>query len=206
MATDKTDVSNKMVIAVALLSIGTLIGLRFALTDYFNRSYAEREQTVNFAHASPLLERENAATNARLSGIAAAMSAVASGQRPEAIAIRPGPQDNAALQGWTLLPHALPAHPAAAPPPAAVVPVQPADAPSTVPGPQGLAPGQLLEQGMRPAPAAPPAPPALQPEPQQHPAAATGASPTHNPAAPTVPSTAPTGEGHAPSGAPVLER
>lgn len=179
MATDKTDVPIPTIMTVALVSIGTLVGLRFVFTDYFHRMYDEREQQVNLAQTSPLLERERAAANARLSGISAAMSAVASGQRPDAIATRPGAQDNAALQGWTLMPHALPAHPTAAPPPAPAVPVQPADAPSTVLGPQGLTPEQQPTPGMVPAPTAPMAPPAAAPGAQAE-------APAANPAAPAA--------------------
>lgn len=162
MAVDKTEPPINVIVTVGVISLGILVALRMFFVSYFNDSYEARSR----AHLDTMLRggsylytagRVHADDARRLSGLPAAMAAVAQGQRPAAISPTAS-ADLAPLQGWTLMPLEVPRPaPAAAPAPAAPAPVA-APAPAA------------------PAPAAPAAAvPAAGPAAPAHPAAAPGA-------------------------------
>lgn len=157
MAVDKTEPPIKVIVTVGAISLGVLVALRMFFVSYFNDSYEARSR----AHIDAMLRggsyvytagRVRADEARRLSGLPAAMTAVAQGQRPGAISPTTS-ADLAPLQGWTLMPLEVP-RPAPAPAPA----------PVAAPAPAVVAPA--------PAPVAAPAPAAAAPA---HPAAAPGA-------------------------------
>ena len=129
MAVDKTEPPIKVVIGIAVLSIGILITLRVLFVSYFNHAYGNREQSQMeqvIAHggwvatASQVRQEEQR----RLGGLPAAMATIARGERPAVIAPQPS-TDVAALQGWSQTPRELPR--------TAPAPTEPAPAPAPDP-------------------------------------------------------------------------
>ena len=161
MAVDKTEPPIKVIVTVGAISLGVLVAMRMFFVSYFNDSYEARSR----AHIDAMLRggsyvytagRVRADEARRLSGLPAAMTAVAQGQRPGAISPTAS-ADLAPLQGWTLMPLEVPRPaPVAAPAPAVVAPA--AAAAPAAPAPAAPAPAAA------PAAAAP-----------AHPAAAPGA-------------------------------
>jgi len=167
MAVDKTEPPIKVIVTVGAISLGVLVAMRMFFVSYFNDSYEARSR----AHIDAMLRggsyvytagRVRADEARRLSGLPAAMTAVAQGQRPGAISPTTS-ADLAPLQGWTLMPLEVP-RPAPAPAPAPVAAPAPAAVAPTVVAP---APATAVV-----APVAAPAPAAAAPA---HPAAAPGA-------------------------------
>lgn len=149
MATDRTEPPIGRIVGITLLSLGTLVALRFGFQSYFLQRYERRQQEVVLGQQSALLATARSEAAQRLSGINAAMDAVAGSNRPSAVTPAPS-TDTAALQGWGMLPRPVPVAPAPAPAPAPTP--DPAAAPA-VPAPAAAAPAPAV-----PAPAAAPAP------------------------------------------------
>jgi hypothetical protein len=180
MATDRTEPPIKRIIGITLISVGTLVGLRFAFQSYYLQNYEARQQEVIYGVTADTLVTAQREARAKLNGIGPAMDTAASSNRPSAIAPTGAP-DTAARVGWGLLPTGY-TPPAAPPPaPAAAAPVAPAAVvPAAAPALPGAAPA--------PAPAAPAAPAAAAPAAPAAPAAAAPAAPAA--AAPAAPAAA----------------
>lgn len=152
MAVDKTEPPIKVIVTVGAISLGVLVALRMFFVSYFNDSYEARSR----AHIDTMLRGGSYVYTAgrvhpdearRLSGLPAAMTAVAQGQRPGAISPTAS-ADLAPLQGWTLMPLEVPRPPpVAAPAPAAPAPAAPA--------PAAVAPAPAAPAAAVPAPAHP---------------------------------------------------
>ncbi|MEZ4394955.1 MAG: hypothetical protein R3A48_28090 [Polyangiales bacterium] len=107
MATDHTEPPIKRIIGITLISVGTLVGLRFAFQSYFIQNYEKREHDAVLAVSSDLLTNARRESQQRLTGISAAMDQVAGSSRPASITPAAS-VDQAAMQGWGLLPRAVP--------------------------------------------------------------------------------------------------
>lgn len=149
MATDKTEVPSGTVVGIALLVIGTLVGVQYGITGYYHSMYGEEQQRKVLGVESSILQRAREQENQRLSRVSEGMRQVAgsfgNGSRPEVIAPRAS-NDLQALQGWQLQPRVVPN-----PPPAQGQ--LPAGADTTAPAPSAAAPAPAAA-----APAAPAAP------------------------------------------------
>jgi len=152
MATDRTEPPIGRIVGITLLSLGTLVALRFGFQSYFLQRYERRQQEVVLGQQSALLATARSEAAQRLSGINAAMDAVAGSNRPSVVTPAPS-TDTAALQGWGMLPRPVPATPAPAPAPA------PTPDPAVAPPPAAAAaPAPAPAAAPAPAPAAAPAP------------------------------------------------
>jgi len=121
MATDRTEPPIGRIVGITLLSLGTLISLRFAFQSYFIQNYELRQQEVVLGQPASTLAAARADAQQKLGGLNAAMDAIA-GARPASITPAPS-TDIAARQGWGLAPRPYTAPPApVAAPPAAPVP------------------------------------------------------------------------------------
>lgn len=142
MATDKTEPPILRIVGIGAISIGILVGLQFAFVSYFQQMY-EAQATVDQAETlrresyyRPMADTE---LQQRLSSVPGAMQAYASGARPELVTPRAS-TDNAALQGWGLMPRAVPVAPV-------VAPAAPAAEPAAVTAVAPLAPIQPAAAG-----------------------------------------------------------
>lgn len=156
MATDHTEPPIKRIIGITLLSVGTLVGLRFAFQSYYLMNYEARQREVIYGVTADTLVTAQREARAKLSGINQAMDTAASSNRPAAISPTGAP-DTAARIGWGLLPTGYTPPPAPAAPPAApTAPVDPAAAPGAAPAaPAAAAPGAAPAVAAPAAPAAP---------------------------------------------------
>lgn len=120
MAVDKTEPPTRVIITVAVLSIGILVTLRVFFVSYFNSSYGYRHQEHIDAmmHGGSYVwtaSRARTEEGRRLTRLPAAMSAIGRGQRDPAISPTAS-TDIAPLQGWTLQQREVPRPAPAAPP------------------------------------------------------------------------------------------
>lgn len=194
MATDHTEPPIKRIIGITLLSVGTLVGLRFAFQSYYLQNYEARQREVIYGVTSDTLVTAQREARAKLGGINQAMDTAASSNRPSAISPTGAP-DTAARVGWGLMPTGYTPPPApAAPPPAPAAPADPAAAPAAAPA---VAPGAAVAPAAAPAAPGAAAPAAAVPAaavPAAAPAAPAAAAPAAAPAAPAAvaPAVAPT--------------
>lgn len=171
MATDHTEPPIKRIIGITLVSVGTLVGLRFAFQSYFIQNYEKREHDAVLAVSSDLLTNARRESQQKLTGISAAMDQVAGSSRPGVITPAAS-VDQAAMQGWGLLPRAVaPAAPAVAPPTAEAHAPAAAEAPAAPGAEAPAAPAAPAPAAAAPAPAAE-APAPAAPAAEAHPAAA----------------------------------
>jgi hypothetical protein len=165
MATDRTEPPIKRIIGITLLSVGTLVGLRFAFQSYYLQNYEARQREVIYGVTADALVAARSEARAKLSGINQAMDTAASSTRPSAISPTGAP-DTAARIGWGLMPTGYTPPPApAVPPPAPATPVDPATAAPAAAAPAVAAPAPAVAAPAvaAPAAAAPAAPAAAAP-------------------------------------------
>lgn len=162
MATDRTEPRTKLIVGIALLSIVSLLFLRWGFVAYYQHMVDEQEQWNVRNYRSGLLAelRERAERDLTQSPlpINEAMAMIARGARPESIEPRPS-NDLDPLRGWSVRPN--PAYPETPwpgvhPIPQALVPasiqgtsaaVPPAPAGGAQPGvaaPEGTVPGTMV--------------------------------------------------------------
>lgn len=172
MATDHTEPPIKRIVGITLLSVGTLVGLRFAFQSYFIQNYEARKHEVIYAVSADTLVTARREAQTKLGGINQAMDTAASSSRPSTISPTGAP-DTAARIGWGLMPTGYtpppvpaPAAPAAAVDPATAAPAAPA-APLAAPGAPAAvapaAPAAVAPAAVPPAAAAPTLAPAAAP-------------------------------------------
>lgn len=158
MATDHTEPPIKRIIGITLLSVGTLVGLRFAFQSYYLMNYEARQREVIYGVTADTLVTAQTEARAKLSGINQAMETAASSSRPGSISPTGAP-DTAARIGWGLMPTGYTPPPAPVAPAAPAAPVDPAAAPA-VPGAPAAAVPAAAPAVVAPAAAAPAAAPA----------------------------------------------
>jgi hypothetical protein len=189
MATDHTEPPIKRIVGITLLSVGTLVGLRFGFQSYFIQNYEARQHEVIYAVNADTLVTARREAQARLGGINQAMDTAASSNRPSAISPTGAP-DTAARIGWGLMPTGYtpppaapapaPAAPAAAVDPATAAPAAPTGAPVAAPAAPAAAVAAPAAVAPAAAPAAvAPAAPAAVPPAAAAPTLAPAAAPTH---------------------------
>jgi hypothetical protein len=121
MATDNTEPKSGLVLRLAVVSIVTVVAVRFLLLSYFESLMGEEYTAKVGAYRSDTLAALKAEADKTLTGgpmpIEKAMGLVASRPRQELATIAPKPSDDLApMIGWTQKPLAAPAPAAAAPP------------------------------------------------------------------------------------------
>ncbi len=176
MATDHTEPPIKRIIGITLLSVGTLVGLRFAFQSYYLQNYESRQREVIYGVTADTLVAAQSEARAKLSGINQAMETAAGSNRPSAISPTGAP-DTAARIGWGLMPTGY------TPPPAAPAPAAPAPAPAAPVDPAATAPAV---PGAPAAPVAAPGAPAAPVAPAPAAAAPAAAAPAVAPTAPAA--------------------
>ena len=98
MATDRTEPPIKRIIGITLISVGTLVGLRFAFQSYYLQNYEARQQEVIYGVTADTLVTAQREARAKLNGLGPAMDTAASSNRPSSIAPTGAP-DTAARVG-----------------------------------------------------------------------------------------------------------
>lgn len=108
MSTDNSQPRIKLIFTVIVISVTTLVGLKFVFDSYFihETEAAHHEKLVTPEQVAKQHEVEAAAFAGAVMPIEQAMAAVAK-DRPAAIAPQPS-DDTGALSGWARAPHPIP--------------------------------------------------------------------------------------------------
>lgn len=108
MATDQSPPRIQIIIRVAVITVATLVGLKFVFDSYFVQMTEEaaHDKLAKPVELLKLREGEQKNLTSAAVPIKEAMAQVAGGKRDESIAPQPS-EDTGALSGWAKLPKAV---------------------------------------------------------------------------------------------------